>query len=268
MEGDAMKNPKIYRCKISLTLHVMICLGTIILLCTPLAAQVDKSATNVGDKPATQPDIKFEQKVYDFGTIQKGEQVTHVFNFENAGQAVLKIEQVKTSCGCTVPKNYTKETPPGGKGQIEATFNSSNFLGAIHKTIYVKSNDPDEPTVNLGIKGTIITDLMVTPQQPLRFDVVEQGQSATKSLMIKQTGTDELKIINVESDNPFITTKIIPEPAGNRNNYKLDVTISPNAPAGVFHGTLKIYTNLEKHKLIQHNVMGIIKSKKSPAKTD
>src|SRR5690606_37497406 len=54
------------------------------------------------------PVITFEESSFDFGTIDQGTNVEHVFKFKNTGDAPLMIVNAKSSCGCTVPE-YTKE---------------------------------------------------------------------------------------------------------------------------------------------------------------
>ena len=49
--------------------------------------------------------IEFETTVIDYGTIEKGSNGLRVFKFKNTGNAPLVVSSVKSSCGCTVPKN-------------------------------------------------------------------------------------------------------------------------------------------------------------------
>ena len=53
------------------------------------------------------PIMTFEETEFDFGTIEGGTNVEHVFKFTNTGTAPLVIVDAKSSCGCTVPE-YTK----------------------------------------------------------------------------------------------------------------------------------------------------------------
>jgi hypothetical protein len=230
------------------------------------AGQTDKTESKEAAKSGPQPDIEFEEPVYNFGTVQKGEKVTHVFKFKNQGQGLLKIKKVKSTCGCTVPKDYTKEIPAGGEGQIKVTFNSKNFFGAVTKTIRVSSNDPDEAVVNISLKGTIVADVVVSPPGLLGFGLIRKGQAATRNITVTQSGSQELKILKVETDQPFIKTKIIPKPVNNRRNYTVEVTVSPDAPEGIFQGKIKIYTNLEKYEKIERTVRGIVRAKTTAPK--
>lgn len=84
--------------------------------------------------------LTFENALVDWDTIRSGESFTHVFEYTNTGKRPAIISDVKTSCGCTAP-TYTKDPiPPGGKGRIEVTFNSSGRHGYQKKSINVIGN--------------------------------------------------------------------------------------------------------------------------------
>ncbi len=45
--------------------------------------------------------IKFDSRITDIETVIEGESVEAIFNFENVGEAPLKIEYVNPDCICT-----------------------------------------------------------------------------------------------------------------------------------------------------------------------
>src|ERR1035437_6476486 len=59
------------------------------------------------------PDMKFEEDVFDFGTITQGEKVTHDFKFKNVGEKNLVIANASADCGCTVAEVPKSSIPPG-----------------------------------------------------------------------------------------------------------------------------------------------------------
>ena len=48
--------------------------------------------------------IEFKSETIDYGEIAKGSDGVRVFEFTNTGTAPLVISDVKSSCGCTIPK--------------------------------------------------------------------------------------------------------------------------------------------------------------------
>lgn len=103
-----------------------------------------------------QPEISFNEKVHDFGSIQWNVPVTATFEVVNKGNKPLVITKVTTSCGCTVA-GWTKEPIyPGATGLVKSTFDAK-AIGRFHKTVGVYCNAADKP-IYLTIKGTVSTE--------------------------------------------------------------------------------------------------------------
>ncbi len=100
--------------------------------------------------------FEFESETIDYGIIKKGSDGVRVFKFKNVGDEPLIVEDVKSSCGCTIPKKPEKAIMPGETGEIEVKYDTKN-TGHIRKTITVYSN-AEEPIKALKIKGQIIDD--------------------------------------------------------------------------------------------------------------
>lgn len=100
-----------------------------------------------------QAEITFESEVVDYGTIEKGDDGVREFKFTNTGSSPLYITQVRSSCGCTIPKKPTDSIMPGVEEVIEVKYDT-NRVGPIRKTISVSSNAVT-PVVALQIKGTV-----------------------------------------------------------------------------------------------------------------
>lgn len=83
--------------------------------------------------------IEFKSDTIDYGKIENGSNGVRVFEFTNIGNAPLVITNVKSSCGCTVPKKPTAPIAPGENGTIEVKYDTKR-PGFIRKTITVTSN--------------------------------------------------------------------------------------------------------------------------------
>ena len=100
--------------------------------------------------------IEFKSETIDYGEIAKGSDGVRVFEFVNMGEAPLVISDVKSSCGCTIPKKPDAPILPGETGEIQMKYDT-NRVGPIRKAITVTSN-ADTPTKVLKIKGTVKAD--------------------------------------------------------------------------------------------------------------
>lgn len=109
-----------------------------------------------------QPEIKFEKTTIDLGTFSMDDAVRKcTFKFTNTGNAKLVINQVHTSCGCTVadfPKDFIS---PGATAEISITYNGTGKMpGRFKKSIQVFSNCKNE-LVRLFIQGEM-TDVPIS----------------------------------------------------------------------------------------------------------
>jgi hypothetical protein len=88
------------------------------------------------------PEIKLEKNQYNFGDVKEGEVVTAEIPYKNVGESVLKINNVKSSCGCTAVVLEGKELKPNEAGTLKIELDTSNYSGRITRTVTLFSNDP------------------------------------------------------------------------------------------------------------------------------
>ena len=75
-------------------------------------------------------------------------------SLKNKGNEALKLEQIRTSCVCTVSKWSKKKIMPGKTGVIKVKF-SAKYIGNFYKTIAIISNSKTNPD-ELQITGTVV----------------------------------------------------------------------------------------------------------------
>ena len=100
--------------------------------------------------------IKYDKSSHDFGKFDEEKKQTVVFAFTNTGDEPLVIQQVMTTCGCTVA-DYTKTPIPAGKkGKIKVTYNGKGKpKGFFRKVITVRSNATNAMT-RIYISGDML----------------------------------------------------------------------------------------------------------------
>lgn len=118
----------------------------------PIEGKTPQEPSKSSSLPATS--MSFSEYEWDFGTINEGDKVEHVFKFTNTGTEPLILENCKGSCGCTVPQCPKEPIPPGGKGEIQVAFNSQGKKNAQTKQVTVTANTSPEQTI-LKIKAQV-----------------------------------------------------------------------------------------------------------------
>jgi hypothetical protein len=110
-------------------------------------------------------EMTFVSKEFNFGTIDEGDVIDAVFEFENTGKSDLIITKAKASCGCTVPEwPRNKAIKPGEKGQIKAQFRSKGKRNKQNKSVTLTVNTLSGKEV-IYVKGFVTPD----PNAPKRI---------------------------------------------------------------------------------------------------
>ena len=99
------------------------------------------------------PHINFEATSHDFGIIQQNGDGKFSFKFTNTGKEPLIIQNVRSSCGCTIAKKPSAPILPGESSEIDVKYDTRR-IGRFHKNITITSN-ADNKSVVLYIKGEV-----------------------------------------------------------------------------------------------------------------
>jgi hypothetical protein len=143
-----------------------------------------------------QPKIAFKEDTKDFGKVKQGDELAYEFVFKNDGDDVLTIKNVETTCGCTAALVAAKKVDPGKSGKIKVVFNSRGYAGEVTKYVFVDTDDPLNPRIQLQIKAAVD----VPPQPRIDLDryaydagLLIEGEGLTANVVVKNRGELELK---------------------------------------------------------------------------
>lgn len=114
-----------------------------------------QQASKKNEEKVEGPQITFVESTHDFGDIEQGTKVNHVFEFENSGTEPLVLSNVLTTCGCTATSWPREPIAPGEGGEIAVSFNSAGKMGKQNKVVTVVSN-----AVNSQERVKIITNVL------------------------------------------------------------------------------------------------------------
>lgn len=98
---------------------------------------------------------------YDFGQIGPDDPVTTTFAVSNPGTAMLEIDSVTTSCGCTTAQLSNQSLAPKESADLTVTFDPQAHAGATGKFVryvYLRTNDPDQPEVEVKIDVEVVAN--------------------------------------------------------------------------------------------------------------
>jgi len=91
---------------------------------------------------------------YEFGFLEQGKSVSFDFSFRNISDEILLIDNVRTSCGCTVPDWPEYPILPDSTALIKVHFDAKK-VGPFRKRIRVFFNRQRKAEV-LTISGEVV----------------------------------------------------------------------------------------------------------------
>ncbi len=203
-------------------------------------------------QPAAPPRIAFEHSAYDFGAVEQGAIVRHEFPLQNAGGSSLRIEEVRTGCGCVAAVAPAAELEPGAAGVIEASLDTAGTFGTVERTITVYSSDPVTPIATLTLRGEVTAEVAAVPAE-LYVGRVRRGDVLTAQLRLAvQNG---VRVREVRARTGRLAARL--EDAG-EGSPGVTLLVAPDAPLGPFRETVEIETTSTRRPRFSVPVAGTV----------
>lgn len=214
------------------------------------------------------PKIKFKEDSWDFGRVNQGEILAHVFSFTNEGDTPLHIKKVTTSCGCTAALVSEEKISPGKKGEIKVSFNTKGYEGKVSKDVYVETDDPSQPRKQL----TVTAEINIPPRPRIDLDhysmdigLILDTEEIRAKTKIKNKGELELQVDCSHQDASFyqggkeisFPLKI---PAGKEED--IEIRIPPRQRKGLIREYVLIKSNDPYRGTLSLFVSGYVVTKK------
>lgn len=193
--------------------------------------------------------LRLEKLSHHFGSMREDEKRSTVIRFWNDGGAPLIIEDIKTTCGCTVPSLAKRRFESGEMGELGITFDPSGPGRDQKKFVTIISNDGGEVAslTQFAVIADVEAFAMVEPRI-LQLDDMRMGERLTRHLDIGYANAS-FRIISATASNPYVALAVLPDrlPADQvierveaEHGATIRVDISEEAPWGAFFSWIEI----------------------------
>jgi len=163
------------------------------------------------------PDIVISEDTLDYGNVFIGASVIDTFIVSNEGTDLLTVSNISSD-----NPDYTVDTTsfalnPKESHKVLVAFVPSK-AGAITGTLTIASNDPDEPTLTVVLRGEGIVppDIAISPDS--LSDVLIIGESSVDILTIDNTGGSDLRF-QIEMSEQHVSRESEPAVKGYDSSY-------------------------------------------------
>ncbi len=244
----------------------VITLALVLAVAAPFATAQEKASS---EKPA--PRLTLVEPIKDFGTVPKGEKITHAFLVKNTGNADLEIIAARPACGCTVA-DFDKILKPGQTGKVTAHVDTVSFAGPTSKSVTLETNDPNTPSAQLTISAIVKPYVEAYPAGFVRFNML-QGDSETQAVTLYSEEVEPFQIVKIESPHPWIKVEPVKADKADPKNapiatigrpgqdqYKLNITVGGNdAKIGPLAEKIRVVTNSKHQPEYLISVAGVVR---------
>jgi hypothetical protein len=202
------------------------------------------------------PRLLIELPVHDFGTVEQGSRVEHAFKIHNAGAGWLQVSKVDGSCGCTAGVSHDGNVAPGADTWVTVSLDTANIAGRTAKTLILHSNDPTVPEAALSLTGTVLTDVVVSPNT-LYLGRIRRGHTVRREIIVKsgRPGTP-YGVVDIQSEIPSVRAHV--EAGAAPDEQRVIIEVAPDAPLGRFTDELRVRTNSPRQPVVTIPVFGSV----------
>jgi hypothetical protein len=206
------------------------------------------------------PVTLIEQPKYDWGTVYKGEVVTHAFEVWNKGGSALVIQKIRPSCGCTLVNDAAsdKVIQPNQKGSFELKIETSRLMtGQQSKYADVSTNDPKSPQTRVFIQGKIESLLKVEPESPKIETIRGKGQG-TLEITLTKNAQGEVKLLGAKSQSGRLNVDMKEVQPGSIWKLHVQTNYGPKDTQSYFTETVQLDVQVGERRMPQDVSMTVI----------
>lgn len=195
--------------------------------------------------------------VYDFGSMEKKESLSHTFLLKNTGTAPLSMSLMQTSCKCTFSEDMgvKKKLVPGAETEVTLTWEPKSYEREFEQTATIEIYDAANRTLVLRVKGVVIQMVRPEPNE-LVLSSVPQKEETKHLVRVYAYKRDDLQVVDYkwrddqkkdlfEVEMRPLTEGELASERGALSGSLITVTTKPGLPFGRIDQELDLKTNLE-----------------------
>lgn len=189
-------------------------------------------------------DVALSPGAVTFGTVPQGTRTSQSVQVKYSGRnREWKVtEVVPGSYPLDVKLSETSRGGPlrgGAEYQVEVTLQANAAPGAISEQITLKTNDPTNPLIHIGVTGTIAAPLELSPNK-VRLEA-KVGESATQRVLVR--AAKPFKVVGVDGAAEGVSVEL-PATAAALPVQVITVKFEPKA-TGISARQLRVRTDLD-----------------------
>jgi hypothetical protein len=217
------------------------------------------------------PQVLVDERNFDFGLVERKSKVRHTFKFTNIGEGTLTLTAGGTTCSmCTVSKLSKTRLAHGETADVTIEYDSTNSRPEFRQSATIRTNDSEQPQVELNIFGSVVSRYQVVPDH-LVFSKISVNETKTAEVKIYSSLSYDVRVIkhefSVPDTAPFfevqsrpIPNDELPDKPDVTSGCLLTVTIKPGLPLGPIRQTIRLELNTPDEEPLEIPIEAVVDS--------
>ena len=194
----------------------------------------EKTLAKENQGRSSTPSIAAPAVPFEFGNVIAGTTVTADFLLRNAGTGRLTLEDPKSSCGCTKGTIEKHVLAPDEATTAHVKFNTEGYKGPQSRKVYIHSNDPVRPDVELSLEGEVTP--LFSKKGELVLSKTTEFRARCELDLIKRinSASPEISITGITDPEGSLVASVTPIESESQTvrRYSIEVRLASGGSAG------------------------------------
>jgi hypothetical protein len=194
------------------------------------------------------PSLVIEPASVDLGIVEGDETVSFQVLLRNEGDATLVIDEVSTSCGCTVAFLPDSILDAGESVLMSGDFATRKMEGEVRKAIFLSTNDPYRARAVIMVRIWVQRTLTLSTST-VNFSNADPEGGTERKVLLRPGSNVDFEILGITGDSDQVEWEVLP---GEREGDRIIRFTSKPLPRGTdIAGAVEIRTTVKgKEKII------------------
>jgi len=201
------------------------------------------------------PGLELSAREFDFGEVWQGAPAKKEFTVRNVGTAPLTLS-LTTSCGCTAASRPKSPLAPNETTTFSLSY-ATTHPGAASKTATLTTNDPNQPSVVIPVRGTVKALFTASPSERITFEGADVDTRESRTIRLESRFEGPVNLaLNPEQDFGRFEVELKEVEPG--KVFELTVTTKPPLQRGPNAAVIRMNTGLEQVPTYEVQAMAMV----------
>lgn len=200
------------------------------------------------DTSASERELQFDERIYDFGHVGIDFKVFHKFILYNQGNKPYRIDSIHVNCECSDVKFTDSVLQPGDTTYFNLKFATKNYFGPVTRSFTVYT---DYPALGQHIFNyTANVGQWISGIRPSPISLFFLPAHKSRHLSVANGSKNDIKLVQALKYDESFDVEIVADEASPGDLLKFKVSPAKDLAAGNYWSSLSLKINAGSDSLM------------------